>query len=182
MEFFIKKILRESLEYYSASNAEPKSDKYIIGIKEDDFGFDNFSDLDVLDIPEPPKAATKTEKFDSLVTTLSAKKVVGKDDMYEFSNGGAKLVFKPTSNKYYVELELVEVRGERGKGYAKDIISKFLGACDSLGLGVELTISPRDKQTDFGKLVSLYKNFGFNFKNSYGFDSDFEMIRPPKKK
>jgi hypothetical protein len=92
MEFFIKKILRESLEYYSASNAEPKSDKYIIGIKEDDFGFDNFSDLDVLDMPEAPKAATKTEKFDSLVTTLSAKEVVGKDDMYEFSNGGAKLV------------------------------------------------------------------------------------------
>ena len=180
MKGFIKKTLRESLEYYSASNAEPKSDNYKVGIKEDDFDFGNFPDFDNLGEPEPPKRV-KSKKFDALVNGLSAREVAGKDGMYEFSNGGAKLVFKPTTNPKFVELELVETTGDLGKGHAKDIISKFLGGTDSLGLGVELTVDPRNKETNFEKLVSLYRRFGFGFQNFNGFDSEFEMIRPPKR-
>lgn len=62
MKGFIRKTLRESLEYYSASNAEPKSDEYKIGIKEDDFDFGDFPDLDFLDMPTR-KASRKKGKF-----------------------------------------------------------------------------------------------------------------------
>ena len=118
------------------------------------------------------------ENFSNLLQDLNATIEPKTKKFYEYKLGPSRIIFKPSRNSNTIDLELIETPTEmRGAGHAKEILSGFLNVIDNYGYTVELVLSPRDKGTSFEKLGNFYQNFGFNFSQEGGFESDFEMIR-----
>jgi hypothetical protein len=145
MKAFIKKLIREYFE--------------------DDY------DFSVFDTPKKVKS-NKPDNFKNIVKDLGAKKTEGKINSYTFQIGPSKIYFKKTLKPNTLELDLISTDiDSRGSGSAKKVMSEFINVVDKYKAKVELSIVPRDKQTDPKMLEKFYKDFGF-IKTS-----DFEMRR-----
>lgn len=95
--------------------------------------------------------------------------------------GGAKVFAKkqvnPINDKPTGRIELDLITSEnRGSGEAKEAMKQFLQIMDANKQEVFLTVSPRDKETSFDRLVKFYESFGFRLE-----PSGIEMVRRPKK-
>lgn len=94
------------------------------------------------------------------------------------TDGNSKLVYSEFSDS--IELDLIETPlEERGQGKAKSLLNELKNKANTLLKPITLTVSPRDKNTYFDKLVSLYRNAGFQMQKVNGIESDFEMIYYP---
>lgn len=94
------------------------------------------------------------------------------------TDGNSKLVYSEFSDS--IGLDLIETPlEERGQGKAKSLLNKLKSKADTLLKPITLMVSPRDGNTDFDKLVNLYKNAGFQMQKVNGIESDFEMIYYP---
>jgi hypothetical protein len=95
--------------------------------------------------------------------------------------GGAKVFAKKQVNAVNdkptgrIELDLITSEN-RGNGEAREAMKQFLQIMDANKQEVYLTVSPRDKQTSFDRLVKFYESFGFRLE-----PSGIEMVRRPKK-
>lgn len=95
--------------------------------------------------------------------------------------GGAKVFAKKqvnaTNDKPTGRIELDLITSEnKGNGEAREAMKQFLQIMDANKQEVYLMVSPRDKQTSFGRLVKFYESFGFRLE-----PSGIEMVRRPKK-
>jgi hypothetical protein len=91
---------------------------------------------------------------------------------------GAKIFSKDRVNPItgrktgQIELDLLQTEErDRGQGYAKEALAKFLQYTDVVGKDVYLVVAPRDLGTNAERLKELYKSFGFVE------TSEFEMLR-----
>jgi len=95
--------------------------------------------------------------------------------------GGAKVFAKKqvnaTNDKPTGRIELDLITSEnRGSGEAREDMKQFLQIMDANKQEVFLTVSPRDRETSFDRLVKFYESFGFRLE-----PSGIEMVRRPKK-
>lgn len=68
----------------------------------------------------------------------------------------------PFNGKATGEIELENIESEeKGKGYAREALNKFLEYTDALGKNVYLDVSPRDLNTTEKKLRVFYSSVGF---------------------
>ncbi len=68
----------------------------------------------------------------------------------------------PVNGKNTGEIELKEIISkEKGKGYAREALNKFLEYTDALGKNVYLDVYPRDLETTEKKLREFYSSVGF---------------------
>lgn len=96
---------------------------------------------------------------------------------FVYSDGDVSLYFKPVyqGNKT-IEAELIENKGERGKGLARKVFQKFVNEAGAQGFTITGVISPRDASTKESELKKFYKSLGF-----VNNGTDFEIIRKPLK-
>lgn len=68
----------------------------------------------------------------------------------------------PFNGKSTGEIELENIESEeKGKGYAREALNKFLEYTDALGKNVYLDVAPRDLNTTEKKLRTFYSSVGF---------------------
>ena len=127
--------------------------------------------------------SVKEEKYSSLlpIARTEVKKQVTKTPekpQPTFVYEGAKIFSKDRINPItgkntgQIELDLLQTEErDRGQGYAKEALSKFLEYTDVIGKDVYLVVVPRDLETNAERLKELYKSFGFKE------TSEFEMVR-----
>ncbi len=135
---------------------------------EDDYDFIDFTELK----EKKPKLKVDNN-FNSFVNYLGAKKTQNKMNSFFITNGPSTIFFKKTSNPKKIELDLITTDDfERGKGYAKDVMQKFIDGIDKYKYTTVLSVVPRDKKTTPEQLIKFYSGYGFRFNGN-----DFEMIR-----
>lgn len=154
MRDIIKKIIREYIDF------------------EDGYDDDEYSDSINYYGKSNNKKTKIKDNFKNLVKDLNAKLVKDKINTYVFTLGPSKIYFKKTEKTNTIELDLIVTdENYKGKGFADKIMAEFLNVVDKYRMSVELSVVPRDKKTNYSKLVMFYKKFGFNKIN------DFQMFR-----
>lgn len=121
------------------------------------------------------------ERFNSLIQNLEAKENARVNFTYDYVNGPSTLTFRKVDDRTLSVENIYTLEDERGKGNVRNAFNAFINETDKLGYAIQVMVSPRDASTTAAGIISFNESLGFEFQKVNGIESDFEMVRYPRK-